>query len=325
MTPGQAAWIVVKWPAAVRPDYRRHSRGPEPVLTDRRGRHEGVRMDLYPWVVLTHVLAAFGFAMAHGVSAFAAFAMWSSKEPAAVRTLLGVSGMSLGALYISLLLLLVAGIAAAIMGGWFGRGWPWAAIVVVVVIVGAMYAMASRYYANVRSAVGLPSVNDKKGEPPPEPFVPLMANATPSRAAASGGPFPFDRWERSEPREQPPSAHATRAAPGSCPIRAASAPRDPCVTRRHEQSMCRPCKLSKAEALAQHVPHRCPTCHSGSSARLPLVTPSPVIYGAAAPSSSCGLAGVQAARTRTTEGTSGRTSAGRHQRACTAAQSTYCP
>ncbi|HET9346291.1 MAG TPA: hypothetical protein VFO05_11385 [Candidatus Limnocylindrales bacterium] len=126
-------------------------------------------MDLYPWVVLTHVLAAFGFAMAHGVSAFAAFAMRSSKEPAAVRTLLGVSGMSLGALYISLLLLLVAGIAAAIMGGWFGRGWPWAAIVVVVVIVGAMYAMASRYYANVRSAVGLPSVNDKKGEPPPEP------------------------------------------------------------------------------------------------------------------------------------------------------------
>lgn len=126
-------------------------------------------MDLYPWVVLTHVLAAFGFAMAHGVSVFAAFSMRSSKDPAAVRTLLGVSGMSIGALYISLLVLLVAGIAAAIMGGWFGRGWPWAAIVVVVVIVIAMYAMASRYYANIRSAVGLPSTNDKKGEPPPPP------------------------------------------------------------------------------------------------------------------------------------------------------------
>ena len=126
-------------------------------------------MDLYPWVVLTHVLAAFGFAMAHGVSVFAAFSMRSSNDPAAVRTLLGVSGMSIGALYISLLVLLVAGIAAAIMGGWFGRGWPWAAIVVVVVIVIAMYAMASRYYANIRSAVGLPSTNDKKGEPPPPP------------------------------------------------------------------------------------------------------------------------------------------------------------
>jgi hypothetical protein len=126
-------------------------------------------MDLYPWVVLTHVLAAFAFAMAHGVSAFAAFAMRSSKEPAAVRTLLTLSGMSIGALYLSLVVLLIAGIAAAIMGGWFGRGWPWAAIAVVVVIIVAMYAMASRYYANIRSAVGMPSINDRKGEPPPAP------------------------------------------------------------------------------------------------------------------------------------------------------------
>ena len=46
---------------------------------------------------------------------------------------------------------------------------PWASIVVVVVVIAAMYAMASRYYASVRSAVGMPSMNDKKGEPPPEP------------------------------------------------------------------------------------------------------------------------------------------------------------
>ena len=126
-------------------------------------------MDFYPWVVLIHVLAAFGFAMAHGVSAFAAFAMRASKDPASVRTLLTVSGMSIGALYISLLVLLIAGITAAIMHGWFGQGWPWAAIGVVVVVIIAMYAMASRYYAGVRSAVGMPSMNDKKGEPPPAP------------------------------------------------------------------------------------------------------------------------------------------------------------
>ena len=126
-------------------------------------------MDFYPWVVLVHVLAAFGFAMAHGVSAFAAFAMRASKEPAAVRTLLTLSGTSLGALYISLLVLLIAGITAAVMGGWFGKGWPWAAIGVVVVVIIAMYAMASRYYAGVRSAVGMPSMNDKKGDPPPAP------------------------------------------------------------------------------------------------------------------------------------------------------------
>lgn len=126
-------------------------------------------MDLYPWVVLTHILAAFGFVMAHGVSAFAAFAMRRSGDPADVRTLLGLSGMSIGALYISLLVLLLAGITAAIMHGFFGQLWPWAAIILVVVIVVAMYGVASRYYATIRRAVGLPSMNDKKGEVPPPP------------------------------------------------------------------------------------------------------------------------------------------------------------
>jgi MFS family permease len=148
-------------------------------------------MDLYPWIVLIHVLAAFGFAMAHGVSVFAAFAMRSSRQPEAVRTLLGLSSMSIGALYGFLLLLLIAGITAAIMGGWFGRGWPWAAIAVVVVIVVAMYAMASRYYATIRSAVGLPSMNDKKGEPPSAPvsdeeLAKLLDTRRPEALAAIG-------------------------------------------------------------------------------------------------------------------------------------------
>lgn len=148
-------------------------------------------MDLYPWVVLIHVLAAFAFVLAHGVSVYAAFAMRASKDPAAVRTLLGLSGTSIGGLYISLLVLLVAGIVAAIMGGWFGRVWPWAAIGLVVVIVIAMYAMASRYYANIRSAVGLASINDKKGEPPPEPvpaeeLAKLLDTRRPETLAAIG-------------------------------------------------------------------------------------------------------------------------------------------
>ena len=126
-------------------------------------------MDLYPWVVLIHILAAFGFVMSHGVSAYAAFAMRGSGDPAAVRTLLGLSGLSIGALYISLLVLLVAGIAAAIMHGHFSQLWPWASIVLVVVLVFAMYGVASRYYATIRRAVGLPSMNDKKGEAPSPP------------------------------------------------------------------------------------------------------------------------------------------------------------
>jgi hypothetical protein len=128
-------------------------------------------MDVYPWIVLLHIVGAFVFAISHGVSGFAAFAIRASRQDEArVRTLLEVSGYSLGSMYIGLLLLLVGGIWAGIYAGHFARGWIWAALIVLVVVIVAMYAMASRFYAEVRTAVGLPSSQDKKGVPPAEPL-----------------------------------------------------------------------------------------------------------------------------------------------------------
>lgn len=121
-------------------------------------------MDWYPWVVLAHVLAAFGFALSHGVSAYAAFAIRREREPQRVGALLDLSGIAIGGMYASLGILLLAGIAAAIMGDWFGSGWPWAAIALLVLIAVAMYAMGTRYYAEVRTAVG-----KGRGDPPPPP------------------------------------------------------------------------------------------------------------------------------------------------------------
>lgn len=127
-------------------------------------------MDWYPWVVLIHVLAAFGFAVSHGVSAFAAFAIRGERDPERIRALLALSGNSLIWLYLSLLVLVVAGITAALLHGWFGSGWPWAAIALLVLIIGAMFGLATRYYATVRQAVGMPSSADRKGEPPATPL-----------------------------------------------------------------------------------------------------------------------------------------------------------
>lgn len=129
-------------------------------------------MDLYPWVVLTHVLAAFGFAVSHGVSAFAAFAIRRERDPDRLRALLDLSGGSLIWLYVTLLVVVIAGIVAALMHGWFGNLWPWVAIVVLVVVIGAMFGLATRYYATVRQAIGMPSSADKKGEPPAAPLPP---------------------------------------------------------------------------------------------------------------------------------------------------------
>jgi len=41
-------------------------------------------MEWYPWVVLAHVIGAFGFVFAHGVSAFVAFRLRAAELLAAI-------------------------------------------------------------------------------------------------------------------------------------------------------------------------------------------------------------------------------------------------
>ena len=124
-------------------------------------------MDWYPWVVLVHVVGAFGFVMAHGASAFAAIRIRSEREPARVAALLDLSSFSLGLMYVSLLILLIGGIIAGFMGEFWGSLWIWLAIGVLVLIIGAMYPMGSLHYANVRRAVGIKPYSDPKDAPPP--------------------------------------------------------------------------------------------------------------------------------------------------------------
>jgi hypothetical protein len=101
-------------------------------------------MDLYPWVVIAHVffvIIAFG---AHGTSAFAMFQARREADRARLAAVLDLSGASLGIAGVALILGLLLGIAAAIMGGHFGRLWPWAAIGVVIVVFGDDLVGATR-------------------------------------------------------------------------------------------------------------------------------------------------------------------------------------
>jgi hypothetical protein len=148
-------------------------------------------VELYPWLVYLHIAGAFLFVLAHGVSAVVAFRLRAERDAARMTALLELSSMSVGVMYTGLLVLFVAGIIAAINRNWFSQGWPWAAIAVLVIVVVAMYALASRYYAGVRQALGLPSMNDKKGEQPPPPrpvdeVIALLDTRRPEQIAAVG-------------------------------------------------------------------------------------------------------------------------------------------
>jgi len=126
-------------------------------------------MDLYPWIVFLHIAGAFIFAMSHGVAAWASYRLDKEREPLKVRGLLELMGDSLTGVYIGLLALLIGGIWAGIAGNHFGRAWIWVALILLIAITVAMYFMASRYYAGVREAVGLRSMQTKKDAPDPTP------------------------------------------------------------------------------------------------------------------------------------------------------------
>ena len=151
-------------------------------------------MDLVPylpWIVFLHIAAAFGFVLSHGVSAFVAFRVRAERDPARIAALLDLSASSLGLMYASLLLVLVFGVLGAIVGGYFGRGWPWAAIVTLVVVAGAMYPLATNYYRKVRVGLGQRVYGDKSTDPVPAPLPAsdlgaLLDNRRPEAIAAVG-------------------------------------------------------------------------------------------------------------------------------------------
>ena len=146
---------------------------------------------LYQWVVLVHVLGAFAFALAHGVSAAVALRLRSERELPRVQALLDLSQVATGGMYVSIAVLLVAGIAATFIAGLWGKGWVWAALVVLVVLFAAMYARATPHFAELRRAAGQGYFLMGKGAQPAErpdaaKLATLTASSRPTEIAIIG-------------------------------------------------------------------------------------------------------------------------------------------
>jgi hypothetical protein len=142
----------------------------------------------YPWLVFVHVLGAFGFAVSHGVSAAVALRLRHEREVERVRALLELSQLATGGMYVALLVLLAGGITATFIAGLWGRGWIWASIATLVLVMGFMYARASRYYGELRGSAGL--VNYQRRDAPiatdPAEMTRLLASPRAMELAAVG-------------------------------------------------------------------------------------------------------------------------------------------
>ena len=139
----------------------------------------------YSWIVFVHIIAAFAFVLSHGVSMFMSDqARRQPATPERVGALLDLSRSTLPIMYGSLVVLLIAGILAGMLGGHFGRLWIWVALAILILEIAAMYALAARYYARIRNAVGQASYLDGDGRPAfpaasPEELNALLASRRP--------------------------------------------------------------------------------------------------------------------------------------------------
>jgi hypothetical protein len=77
---------------------------------------------MYQWIVFVHILAVFGFLLAHGATAAVSFKVRGAREIARVRALLDLSRGVTPVGNVSLLVLLAAGIGLGFRGNWWGQG-----------------------------------------------------------------------------------------------------------------------------------------------------------------------------------------------------------
>ncbi len=108
---------------------------------------------LYLWFVALHLVGLVLFAVAHGASVFMSFRIRGERDPAVVDALLKVGQLSVGPMYIGLVLLAVGGLAAAAAADLWGKPWILASIAVFVIVLVVMWAVASPYYMGLRKAL----------------------------------------------------------------------------------------------------------------------------------------------------------------------------
>ena len=123
-------------------------------------------MEFYPWFVFAHLFGLVLFAISHGASVFMAFRLRTARDPKVVSALLEVGQMSIGPMYIGLLLLIVGGLGAAWIANLWGQQWIIASIVVFVAVLVAMWAVASPYYMNLRKELAEVGADGSPGTSP---------------------------------------------------------------------------------------------------------------------------------------------------------------
>jgi hypothetical protein len=145
---------------------------------------------MYAYIVLLHVIGAFTFALAHGVSIAVSLRLRGIRSREQAAALLDLSQMAVGGLYVGLVLLLIGGVWAGFAGDHWDRLWIWTALGVLVVVIVAMYAIATPFYGRMRVAAGAtsnPAMLERYGDLGADDLAALAASPRPIWLTVIGG------------------------------------------------------------------------------------------------------------------------------------------
>jgi len=101
---------------------------------------------LYVWLKFVHLAGLGAFLFGHGIAGGASLALRGRPAGDVSRALLQLSIWSYRIAYPGLILLLVSGVWMGFAGSWWGRGWIWASIAVLVVVFGLMSFVSIPYH-----------------------------------------------------------------------------------------------------------------------------------------------------------------------------------
>lgn len=119
------------------------------------------------WVVL-HILGVAAFLLAHGVSMFALYRLRSlDLDRSHIVDTITFSGATSKPMYLSLIVLTVAGFVAGYQGKWLDDWWIWIAVGVLIATTVLMTLIAKPYFKRISAACamrpsGVPRMSDEE-------------------------------------------------------------------------------------------------------------------------------------------------------------------
>jgi len=146
---------------------------------------------MHKWLVFLHVLGVMGLMLAHGGTTAMTLLLKRQRDFDHMRALLDLSRHSGPSLGVALLVLLGSGIAAGFTGHWWGEGWIWTSLAILVGTTTVMGWSSRAHYHRLRKVLGMPYFEGNKARsalPPAseEEVSAVQATLRPGLLAAAG-------------------------------------------------------------------------------------------------------------------------------------------